>query len=94
VAARAPDAAGVLVLVRGLLGETDAVVWVEACANVRERVRTLTALDSSAEPALARLLERRDLRFRAATVRDEVDRERITSGLRWDLEHRPPPGAT
>ena len=93
-AARAPDAAGVLVLVRGLLGETDAVVWVEACANVRERVRTLTALDSSAEPALARLLERHDLRFRAATVRDDADRERITSGLRWELEHRPPPGAT
>jgi hypothetical protein len=27
-------------------------------------------------------------------VRDETDRERITSGLRWDLEHRPPPGET
>jgi len=96
-AARAPDAAGVLVLVRGLVGETDAVVWVEACANLRERIRTLTAprsSASSAEPDLARLLERRDLRFRAAAVRDEADRERITSGLRSDLEHRPPPGAT
>lgn len=93
-AAHAPDAAGVLVLVRGLVGDTDAVVWVEACANVRERVRTLTAPGSSGEPALGRLLERHDLRFRAAAVRDEADRERISSGLRWDLEHRPPPGAT
>ena len=91
---RAPDAAGVVVLVRGLVGETDAVVWVEACTNVRERIRTMTTLSSSAEPALARLLERHDMRFRAAAVRDDADRERITSGLRWDLEHRPPPGAT
>jgi CBS domain-containing protein len=90
----APDAAGVLVLVRGLVGETDAVVWVEACSNVRNRVAALTALGSSAEPALARLLERHDLRFRAAAVRDDADRERMTSGMRSDLEHRPPPGAT
>jgi len=61
---------------------------------VRERIRTMTTLSSSAEPALARLLERHDKRFRAAAVRDDADRERITSGLRWDLEHRPPPGAT
>jgi CBS domain-containing protein len=91
---QAPDAAGVLVLVRGLPGETDAIVWVEACANVRERARALMALGSSAEPNLARLLERHDLRFRAAAVPGEADRERITSGLRSDLEHRPPPGAT
>jgi CBS domain-containing protein len=93
-ASQAPDGAGVLVLVRGLIGETDAVVWVEACANVRNRIETLTALASSGEPALARLLERHDLRFRAAAVRNEEDRERITYGLRSDLEHRPPPGAT
>ncbi len=90
----APDTAGVLVLVRGVRGETDAVVWVEACANVRDRVRTLVALGSSAEPELARLLERHDLHFRAAAVPGEVDRERIASGMRSDLEHRPPPGAT
>jgi len=93
-ASNAPDAPGVLVLVRGLVGETDAVVWVEACANLRHRLVALTALGSSAEPALARLLEHRDLRFRAAAVRNEVDRERIASGLQSDLEHRPPPGAT
>ena len=45
----------------GLIGEIDAVVWVEACANVRNRIETLTALASSGEPALARLLERHDL---------------------------------
>jgi hypothetical protein len=91
---QAPDAAGVLVLVRGLVGETDAVVWVEACANVRKRLVGLATLGSSAEPALARLLERHDLRFRAAAVDNEANRERITWGLRSDLEHRPPPGAT
>ena len=93
-ALEAPDAAGVLVLVRGLVGETDAVVWVEACSNVRNRVIALTAMDSSAEePALGGLLKRHDLRFRAATVADGADRERMGSGLRSNLEHRPPPGA-
>jgi Mg/Co/Ni transporter MgtE len=91
---QAPDAAGVLVLVRGSVRETDVVVWVEACANVRDRIAALTALGSSAEPELARLLERHDLRFRAAAVPIDADRERITSGLRSNLEHRPPPGAT
>jgi hypothetical protein len=61
---------------------------------VRERVRTLMGLGASAEPDLARLLERPDLRFRAAAVPGEADRERIASSLRSDLEHRPPPGAT
>jgi hypothetical protein len=93
-ASHAPDASGILVLVGGLLGEADAVVWVEACNNVRERVRALAGLGSSAEPALARLLERHDLRFRATAVRDEGDRERIARGLQSNLEHRPPPGAT
>jgi CBS domain-containing protein len=91
---KAPDAAGVLVLARGLVGETDAVVWVEECANVRRRLTALTALDFFGEPALARLLERHDLRFRAAAVCSEVDRQWIASGLRSNLEHRPPPGAT
>jgi hypothetical protein len=91
---QARDAAGVLVLVRGLVGETDAVVWVEACANVRTRLVELATVGSSAEPALARLLELHDLRFRAAAVGNEANRERITWGLRSDLEHRPPPGAT
>jgi hypothetical protein len=66
---------------------------VEACANVRDRVRALIALGSSAEPELARLLERHDSRFRAVAVTGEVDRERMASSLRSDLAHRPPPGA-
>jgi len=93
-ASKAPDEAGVLVLVRGLVGETDAVVWAEACANVRHRLVALTGLDPSREPALISLLERYALRFRTAAVPNEVDRERMTSALRSDLEHRPPPGAT
>jgi CBS domain-containing protein len=93
-ASQAPDVAGALVLARGLAGEVDAVVWVEECADVRERVVALTAPGSSEEPALARLLEGHSLRFRAAAVRDEANRERIASGLRSNLDHRPPPGAT
>ena len=91
---QAPDAAGVLVLARGLIGEIDAIVWVEACSNLRGRVAALTTPGSFSEPALARLLARRDLRFRAAAVCNEAARERITSGLNSHLEHRPPPGAT
>jgi CBS domain-containing protein len=90
----APDAAGVIVLVRGLVGETDAVVWAEACANVRHRLVALTAPASSEEPALASLLKRHSLRFRTAAVCNQVDRERIAFGLQSDVEHRPPPGAT
>jgi hypothetical protein len=93
-AVQAPESPGVLVLSRGLAGETDAIVWVEACGNVRDRISSLAALGSSAEPALARLLERHDLRFRAAAVCDDVHRERITSTLNGNLAHRPPPGGT
>jgi hypothetical protein len=92
-ALQAPDAAGVLALVRERVGETDAVVWVEACANLRGRVVALMAVGSSAEPALARLLERRDLCFRAATVADEEDRERIRARLQGGIEHRARHGA-
>jgi hypothetical protein len=91
---KAPNAAGVIVLVRGLVGETDAVVWAEACANVRHRLVALTAPGFSEEPALASLLERHDLRFRTAAVRKQADRERIAFRLQSNLEHRPPPGAT
>jgi CBS domain-containing protein len=94
-ASEAPDAAGVLVLVRSAAGETDVIVWAEACANVRDRVVTMTRRGVSDEPAsLARLLERPDLRFRAAAIPGDADRERVALGMRSDLEHRPPPGAT
>jgi hypothetical protein len=91
---RAPDTAGVLVLVRSRTGVPDAIVWVEQCRNVRARVAELAALSSSGEPTLARLLERHDVSFRATTVSDDVQRERIASRLQYELEHRPPPGAT
>jgi CBS domain-containing protein len=90
---RAPDAAGVLVLVRSGAGAPDTVVWVEQCRNVRDRVAALAALSSSGEPALARLLERHDVCFRAATVCDDGQRERIASRLQYELEHTPPPGS-
>jgi CBS domain-containing protein len=91
---QAPDGPGVLVLVRGQVGETDAIVWAEECGNVRRRVFAMTAPAFSSEPALARLLESHDLRFRACAMPDDRARKRITSGLRNQLENRPPPGAT
>ncbi len=93
-ASQAPDAAGVLALVRARVGLTDVIVWAEACANVRERVVRMSGTSHPREGPLARLLDRRDLRFRAASVRNDEDRERIAVGIRSDIEHRPPPGAT
>jgi CBS domain-containing protein len=91
---RAPDTAGILVLARGAAGQNDSVVWVEGCANIRQRLAALTSPGVSAEPALARLMERHDLRFRATAVRSDDERERIGSGMRSDLDRRPPPGGT
>jgi len=92
---RAPEGPGVLVLVEETVGEAEAVVWVEASRNVRERVARLARrVADHDDPALARVLDRAGLCFRAAAVRDDTDRERLAFRLRSDLEHRPPPGAT
>lgn len=93
-ATRAPDGAGVLVLVRGSAGETEVLVWAEPCGNVRARVLELVQVPTRQEAALVRVLALRDLRFRAASVQDEDARERVVSILRDRLEHLPPPGAT
>jgi len=93
-ATHAPDDAGVLVLVRGDLANADAVMWVEECLNLRHRVQDLTDPACTCDPALACILHRGELRFRAAAVRDQEARQRIVSRLRDDIEHRPPPGAT
>jgi len=92
--AQAPDGPGVLALSTGHLGERDRLVWVESCANVRARVLELSASPAQQEPALARALALRGLRFRAAVIPDEAARARIAALLRDRLDHVPPPGAT
>jgi len=93
-ALHAPDAPGVLVLVQEEVGKADVVVWVEECANVRERAAALANGTACIDLALAGLLAREGMCFRAAAVPDSDDRERLAMRLRTGLDHRPPPGAT
>jgi hypothetical protein len=92
--AHAPDAPGVLALVRASAGEQDEIVWVEACANTRERLVELNDDSTLHPPSLTRVLAFRGLRFRAASVREEPMSTRIVKLLRDRLDHLPPPGAT
>ncbi len=93
-ARQAPDAPGVLALVAGDVGCGSAVVWVEGCANVRERVRRLLGPSAREVPVLARARASRRVLFRAAHVPEEGECSRIVAMLRDRLEHVPPPGAT
>lgn len=90
----APQGAGVLVLVTAHLGERDAVIWAESCENVRERVVDIVSRPAHQEPALARVLCLRDLRFRAAVLTAEHARLRVVALLRERIDRTPPPGAT
>lgn len=93
-ATNAPAVAGVLALTVGHLGDPDSLVWVESCANVRERVRRLAGPQAPSEPVLARILALRGLRFRAAAVNDEGAQVRIVSLLRDQITNAPPSGGT
>jgi CBS domain-containing protein len=93
-ALHAPDAPGVLLLVQEEVGKADVVVWVEECANVRERAAALANGTACIDLALAGLLAREGMCFRAAAVPDSDDRERAVMRWRARLESRPPPGAT
>jgi CBS domain-containing protein len=90
----APDAPGVLLLVTSRRGEPDAIVWVEAAANVRVRVLACASRPTQQEPALTRVLALSGLRFRACHVEDPATREAIVRDLRSNLDHVPPPGGT
>jgi CBS domain-containing protein len=87
----APDALGVLLLVTSLRGERDAIVWVEACTNVRDRVLAYASRPTHQEPALTRVLALSGLRFRASHVEDPATRDAIARHLQSNLDHRPPP---
>jgi CBS domain-containing protein len=91
-AAHAPDGPGVLVLVSGRLGERDEIVWAESCADLRGRAQELASSHASQPPALTRLLEARDLRFRAAPIGDPARRDAVASRLRARIDLKSPPG--
>ncbi|HXX66849.1 MAG TPA: CBS domain-containing protein [Polyangiaceae bacterium] len=93
-AANAPAGAGVLALTIGHLGDPDSIVWVESCANVRERVQRLAGPPTPGEPVLARILALRGLRFRAAAVNDGSAQARIVALLRDRIANAPPSGGT
>jgi CBS domain-containing protein len=78
----APDGPGVFVLIEGAPLKRDWAVWTEATSNVRTRLYDL--LSSPQEDAvLARLLEHPGkLRFRAALVTDEGERDRVLDALK------------
>ncbi len=92
--ASAPDLPGFLLVVCGVLGERDTVVWTEPCASVRARSLELVSLPSEWPPSLLQYVDRPGLRFRAATGVDESSRQRIAALFRDRLEHVPPRGLT
>jgi CBS domain-containing protein len=92
--ATAPDVPGFLLIVSGIPGARDAIVWTEPCDSVRARAIELVSEPSTRPPPLQHHMSAPGLRFRAAAVWDEAARERIAALLRDRLENAPPPGAT
>jgi hypothetical protein len=93
-AARAPDGPGIVALVTSYVGETDAIVWAEACRDVRSRTVDMAADPMHQQPPLVQLLAHRGVRFRVAHIEDEAKRSRTLALLQDRLEHQPPPGGT
>lgn len=76
----APDGPGVLVLLYGGAFVPERIVWTESCANVRARLKEI--LWTPQEPALAAWLDKRPLRFRAASLEDAQRRRQLVE-LIW-----------
>ena len=77
----APSGPGVVMLISGGSGAREEPVWVEQCSDVRLRLRVLLhELDCEA-PHLAKLLTLGHLRFRAASILDDGERERAVQTL-------------
>jgi len=91
---QAPEAAGVLALTTGHLGDRDTIVWVESCLSLRQRVRNLLTDTAREEARLRHILTLQGLRFRTAVVPDESARRCIVGLMRARIESVPPPGAT
>jgi CBS domain-containing protein len=91
----APAGAGVLVLSSGGARRTECDLWAEAARSLHARLVEMLELPQSDAPALARILERRDLRFRCAVIPDAAERGDVAGRLRAGLESFPlPQGAT
>lgn len=86
-----PEGGGVLVLSIGGVGRTETDVWVEDCAALRTRLVELLEIPQDDTPALARILQRRDLRFRCAVVADASLRGSIAQTLRARIGRAPLP---
>jgi len=93
-AARAPGGPGVVALVASHVGEPDAIVWAEACGDLRSRAAEMAADPMHQEPALVQVLARRGMRFRVASIVDEAKRTRTLALLQDRLDHLPPPGGS
>jgi CBS domain-containing protein len=77
----APDGAGIFVLVEGRVGLPDQAVWVEAAGNLRRRLYELVTAPQSGNPALARVLERPQLRFRLAGAESFAAAQRLADDM-------------
>lgn len=87
----APDAGGVLVLSLGGFRRTETDLWVESSPALRTRLVEILAAPQSDLPALARVLERRDLRFRCAVTADPELRDGVARTLRARIAAAPLP---
>jgi len=81
----APDAPGVLALIRGGKGLEERVVWAEAAHNVRTRLYDVLSRPQDEQPLLKRILASYSgLRFRAAAITMTDQREAISEALMAD----------
>jgi CBS domain-containing protein len=87
----APVESGVLVLSAGSAGHTESDLWVEDCLSLRTRLVEMLEITQNDSPALARVLERRDLRFRCAIVTDQAVRGSVMRRIRGRLDNAPLP---
>jgi CBS domain-containing protein len=84
----APDGPGVLALLFGGAFVPERIVWAESCANVRARLREM--LWTPQERALSAWLNKRPLRFRAASLEDAQRRRQVVE-LIWRRADPPRP---
>jgi hypothetical protein len=88
-AASAPNAPGVLVLLRGTAAE-EVLVWAEDVRSLRARACELCDVPQRGE--LRHLLDDLELRFRCATIQDPERRAAFARALREASGHAPPAG--
>lgn len=81
----APDGPGVLALVRGGSGIRESIVWVEVASHMRRRLIDLLSLPAEQTLMLRKVLAFKELRFRAASIADPGDRERVALKLIGDM---------